>query len=78
MNIEKPDISQKSSFRRLIMNDELINKQIQTDGENDFDLLYDNMTLREYKYFLYLIFNKHRSQLIRILVEKFNFKKNLI
>jgi len=73
MNIERPAITQISSIADILKEDELINKQLQT--EDAFELLYNKITLRQYKYFLFLIFGKQRSKLIRILANQLGFKK---
>ena len=61
----QPNITQISSLRDIIQEDETLNMRIHTD--NAFSLLKD-ISLKQYKYILFLKFGGKNMKLINLLV----------
>jgi len=67
----KPTLNQQCTLKQVLRRDEALNNHYQLD---DIDNIIEKMTLKQYKYLLYLIYNDKRTKLNQ-LMSSLNFKQ---
>lgn len=74
MNLEKPSLNQLSSLMDMLKKDETLNNHWQLENKDEVWQKLEKLSLKQYRYFLALIFNQRRIKL-NALLEQLGLKR---
>lgn len=77
LEFENPSLNQLYSLTESLLNDDAIQKHFKLDGLDEVKAKLENISLKEYKYILALIFDKRRTKL-NLKLTQLNFKPRVL